>query len=334
MSSIRIQTVSLAAVPDKQKNLDAFCRHIEKAAGRNVDLIVFPELSLSGIHSDSSIFGYCPESIQYVKDVAEYIPEGDSVQKIISLARKHNMYVCWTMSEKDRHEKGRYYNTCVLVGPEGFVGSYRKVNPAGTEAFEITPGNSVSDVFDTEIGKIGLAICFDKVFPSTLRPLKIKGAEIVIIPTAWPGIHRALGKKDLLMQFHRYCSPTRATETGMVIVDTNLTSPEGHDLFPEGGHSAVVSPLGKRIKETGWYEESVIVDIDPQKEIENYYRRTGFSPEKHIRMLETDQKIYDGIHNAYATFKTVLSFVTRALAVTLLDGGRACFYRMKTREKQ
>ena len=334
MSSIRIQSVSLAALPNKEANLEAFCKYIDKAAEENVDLLVFPELSLSGIHSDSSMFGYCPEAIRYVKDVAEYVPEGESVQKIISLAKKHHMHICWTMSEKDKHEKGRYYNTNVLVGPEGFIGSYRKTHPAGTEAFEITPGNCVSEVFDTELGKIGLAICFDKVFPSTIRPLKLKGAEIVIAPTAWPGIHRSLGEKDPLMQFHRYCAPARAAETGMVLIDTNLTSPKGNGLFAEGGHSSIVTPLGERVAESGWYEETITADIDPQAEIEKYYNVTGLTKEKHKKLLELDQKIYEKFYHSYETALTVLAFGGRALGVTLLDSGRSIFYKYKTKKNK
>lgn len=329
MSKIKIQTVTFCPEPDQKKNRDRFLNYIGKAAADNVNLLVFPEVSLPGVHPDLSMFGTAPAAKKHFEDNAELIPEGESVQILSAEAKKYNMYIAWSMVEKDPIYEDRFYNTAVLVGPEGFVGSYRKVHQAGTERQTLTPGWRYGKVFDTQLGKVGMVICFDKVFPDTVRALKLQGADLVIAPTAWPGIDKRLGEADLLMQLHRYSGRTRAVENGVVFVDANLSSSPDTRFGAEGGHSRIVTPDGKILAETGWNEEAVTAEVDVQEEIARYYQKLGISKEEHIARLRKKQKKAIEIQQKRDVFQTTLQFGGDTFRNTLQDLPVALFYKWK-----
>ncbi len=289
MSEIKIQTVTFCPAPDKVKNRDRFLEYIRNAAAEGVNLLVFPELSLTGVHPELSMFSVSSIAKKYFEDNAELVPEGESIQILMAAAKEYNMYLAWSMVEKDPIYEDRFYNTAVLVGPEGFLTSYRKMHPAGTEKMTLNQGWRYGTVVDTQIGKIGVLICFDKVFPDMVRALKLQGADIVIAPTAWPGIDKRLGERDPLMQLHRYSGSCRCIENGVVFVDANLSSSPKTGFGSEGGHSRILAPNGKILAETGWNEEAVTAVIDPQQAAADYYHKLGISKEKHIAWIEKKQ---------------------------------------------
>lgn len=329
MSTIKVQTVSFCPEPDKAKNRSRFLEYIQKAAENQVNLLVFPELSLPGLHPDLSMFGVKPTAKKYFEDNAELVPEGESIAILSEAAKKYDMYLAWSMVEKDPIYEDRFYNTAVLVGPEGFVGSYRKVHPAGTERMTLTHGWRYGKVFDTKLGKIGLIICFDKVFPDTVRALKIQGADIVIAPTAWPGIDKRLGEKDPMMQLHRLSGTNRALENGVVFVDANLSSPPEETAGSEGGHSRILTPNGTILAETGWNEETAVAEVDVQAEIDKYYQRLGITKEEHIARLTKKQKRERTQNETRELLQTTARFMGDTLRNTVKDLGLIWAYRKK-----
>ena len=182
MAQIRMEAYSMTAQADKARNLERFLSFMEESAARGTTLLLFPELSLTGLPATLSMAWPHPESLQYFHENAEPVPEGESVQTLIEKAKALGLYVCWSMTERDAD--GRFWNAAVLIGPEGFIGKYHKQNLAGTEAFEVEAGRDPCPVFDTPIGKIGLLVCYDKAFPDVVRRMKLAGAEIILSPTA------------------------------------------------------------------------------------------------------------------------------------------------------
>jgi predicted amidohydrolase len=81
----------------------------------------------------------------------------------------------------------RCYNTVVLLGPEGLIGKHRKAHlpGVGVDRF-LCAGDLPFAVYDTEVGKIGMAICWESCFPEHIRSLALQGAEIIALPTNWP----------------------------------------------------------------------------------------------------------------------------------------------------
>jgi predicted amidohydrolase len=112
--------------------------------------------------------------------------EGESITELSELARKHNTYIISPIERKE----GKYrFNTAVLIGRDGKVnGYYDKVYPYWSE-FDLNPpvdpGFKGVPVFETDFGKIGLAICFDANFPEVWQALKDKGAEVIFWSSAY-----------------------------------------------------------------------------------------------------------------------------------------------------
>ena len=119
-------------------------------------------------------------------------------------------------------------------------------------------------MFDTQIGKIGIMICFDKMFPEVARILKLKGAEIILCPTAWPVSTKS--EDDPSLKLYKMANEMRAIENNIFIVDSNNISDETLDGF-ECGHSRIVDPCGNTLATTGFSEGLAIVEIDLHKSI-------------------------------------------------------------------
>ena len=135
----------------------------------SADLVVLPEtLTATG------------NGLSYL-DAAEPIP-GPASDYFAEQARKHRMHLVVGLVERERH---LIYNTAVLLGPDGtLIGKYRKVTLPRTEIEAgVTPGSDYP-VFDTQLGRIGIMICYDGFFPEPARQLSIRGAEIIAFPVA------------------------------------------------------------------------------------------------------------------------------------------------------
>ncbi len=257
----RIATVAMKVTHDKKKNMATYISYIKQAASENVELLLFPELSLQGF--PPSMATYSPEAAMYSYENAEVVPDGPSVKKMVELAKIYKMYICWGMDERDEKYPDKLYNTAVLVGPKGYVGKYRKIHLPGTERLYKFPGEDYR-VFDTEIGRIGIMICFDKMFPEVARILRIKGAEIILCPTAWPALSK--NEEDSSLHLYKMANEMRAIENNVFIVDSNNVSDETPDGF-ECGHSRILDPNGNTLITTGFEEGIAITNVDLHKGI-------------------------------------------------------------------
>lgn len=327
MAKMKVEVVSLITTEDKSVNLKNYISYMEDAAKNGVDLIVFPEYSLTGLPKKISMNTYVDSERVYFEENAEYIPEGPSISALIDKAKELDIYACWSMMEKDKYYDNRIYNTAVMVGPEGVVGSYRKYHRAGTEAMYFQRGDFNSDVFDTKFGKVGFVICFDKVFPEAVRELKLKGAEIIISPTAWPYIDKRLGNLDPSMQLYRYAGRTRAVENGVVYIDANIGCKPGDTASAEAGHARIVDAMGNYLAEGGNGEEKLVAEIDPQASIEEYYSHLRISKEQHIKWLEKQQQIFEKGHTICDAALIVVDFYAHAIGKTALDVANALMFK-------
>ena len=155
-------------------NLSKILQWTRAAAERDVKLIAFPECALTGYAFES-----LEEGIQFAENL-----DGPSSQAIAEACRETGVYVAAGFIESD---SGEFYNSVMLVGPEGVVGSYRKVHLPfiGIDRF-LSPGDRPLQVFELPFGKVGLNICYDISFPEAARVLKLMGAELIVLATNWP----------------------------------------------------------------------------------------------------------------------------------------------------
>lgn len=160
-------------IGDVAGNLERSSQLIRDAASRGSRLIVLPELANTG---------YVFESTDEAMSLGEPVPEGRTAQVWGALAQQLGVHLVAGVTER----KGdALYNSALLTGPKGYIGVYRKAHLWGRENLFFAKGDLGLPVFDTDLGRIGLAICYDGWFPETFRQLALKGAEIVCVPTNW-----------------------------------------------------------------------------------------------------------------------------------------------------
>jgi N-carbamoylputrescine amidase len=157
----------------KKKNINHTLRLIEQASKNGANLLVLPELCNSG---------YVFESREEAFELSESIPSGNTCQQWIKIANKYKVYVVAGICERDTDT---LYNSSVLIGPEGYIGKFRKVHLWDKENLFFEPGNLDFPVFKTKIGCIGMLICYDGWFPESYRLCTLQGADIICIPTNW-----------------------------------------------------------------------------------------------------------------------------------------------------
>jgi len=266
---IKVATVAMNVVYDKKRNLEKYMKFIDEAVAKGAKLIVFPEQSLQGyLYNLASALNL--EYIRYVHDNAEFIPEGESTQALVKNAREKDIYIIWGMTERDKNAVDLIYNSAVLVGPEGYIGTYRKVHQPLDEKHVFYPGEDWP-VFRTNIGRIGMMICYDKCFPESARELALGGAEIIVLPTAWPLM--SIGsdlKTDHLKRWYDLADCMRAAENQVWYIASNQigTAPKSeHDFL---GHSRIIDPYGIILADTGYKEDIVMAEIGVQQGLIEY----------------------------------------------------------------
>lgn len=155
-------------------NRDKIIASMRSAAEREAQLVIFPECALTGY-----AFNSLEEAIPFAEQ-----PDGPSSQAIAEACRETGTYAIVGFIEADGD---KFYNAAMLVGPDGVVGSYRKVHLPfiGIDRF-LTPGDRPFQVFDLPFGRVGVSICYDISFPESARVLKLLGAELIALITNWP----------------------------------------------------------------------------------------------------------------------------------------------------
>lgn len=263
--------VKLAAVScpsdarNKQANLDKMIEWAYKGKEQGVDIMVFPEDHLTGLGTHFMNEFFPPDKL-YTIEIAELVPEGPSTQKMIEVAKDCNMYIAWGMAERDPNRYDALYNCCVLVGPEGFVGKYRKVHLPLCERLMVLPGFDYP-VFDTKFGKVGLMTCYDKMYPEVAKSLALQGADIILCSTGWPNLTQSLDDPDHIA--YMTISPARALENMIVWVEATTCNGAGSDPIFEG-HSMILGPNpGQIFAQIGFEEGMAVAEVDVEKEIVN-----------------------------------------------------------------
>jgi predicted amidohydrolase len=227
---------------DKEHNLAQVLSRLQQAANAGAKLVVFPECVLTG---------YCFVSRAEAAPVAEKVP-GPSTERILAAARGLDCTVVVGLLERVGDQ---IFNSAAVVTPQGIIGTYRKLHlPCIGVDWHTTPGNTPFPVFTTPHGKIGISICYDCSFPESGRVLKLKGAQVLAIPTNWP-----LGSDTW-----QHTPPVRATENHLYVIACDRVGEERGFRF--AGHSQIVDCNGIKLAEAGETEETILyAEIDPAK---------------------------------------------------------------------
>jgi predicted amidohydrolase len=224
---------------EKEQNLEKIIENLNHAARAGAKLVVFPECALTG---------YCFTGLDEAMPMAETVP-GPSTEKIAEAARKLDCTLIVGLLER---EGERMYNVAVVVGPNGVLGVYRKAHlPCLGIDWCTIPGDGPLQVFDTPHGKIGINICYDVSVPEAARVLKLRGAQLLAVPTNWP-----VGS-----DIWEHTPNVRATENHFYVVASDRVGEERGFRF--AGHSKIVDFSGKVLAEAGATEETILyADLD------------------------------------------------------------------------
>lgn len=229
--AIRIACIQFEPVfGDVGANLATMEARIRAAHAKGALVMILPELADTG---------YVFHDVDEVGLYAGPIPAGHSAQHLIALAKELGIHIVSGLAERDGKA---FFNSAILCGPEGYIGKYRKLHLWNREKLYFQPGDLGLPVFDTAIGKLGVAICYDGWFPETFRQLAFAGAELVCIPTNWvpmPGqtremepmaniLHKAAAHSNAL---YIACADRVGTERGQPFIGSSLIiGPTGRPL--------------------------------------------------------------------------------------------------------
>lgn len=263
MKELKIGFLQQHNTVDVRGNILRLAEGVADLARRGAELIVLQELH-------NSLY-FCQVEDVNNFDLAEPIP-GPSTQMFGELARQYGVVIVTSLFE--RRAPGLYHNTAVVIERDGTIaGKYRKMHipddPAYYEKFYFTPGDLGFKPIDTSVGRLGVMVCWDQWYPEAARLMALRGAELLIYPTA---IGYALSDEPDEQQRQRRAWQTvqrgHAVANGLPVVTVNRV---GFEPDPSGqtggiqfwGTSFVAGPQGELFYEASEdEEESIIVSID------------------------------------------------------------------------
>lgn len=254
---------------DPAANQRRMLETLERLAAEGVGLVVFPECSLTG---------YCYDSLEEARPHSEPIP-GPSTQAFTAVCQRRNVWAIYGLLERDGD---RVFNACVLVGPTGVVGAYRKIHLPylGVDRFT-TPGDRPFAVHSVGEARIGMNICYDGAFPEAARVMALDGADLIALPTNWPP-----GAECTAQHVMR----TRAMENAIFYVAVNRVGTERGFRFI--GQSTISAPDGSLLAVAD-HDQEAILQADLDLELARR-KRIVRVPDKHIidRMADRRPEMY------------------------------------------
>jgi len=278
MKNLKISTAQFENKSgDKQYNLSVIESLSKDAAASGSDIIAFHECSVTGYTFARKL------TKKQLLDVAEFIPEGESITKIQTIAGRYNIVIIAGLFEKDKNEK--IFKSQVCVDKNGLIASHRKLHPFINP--EITPGNRYT-VFDLYGWKCGILICYDNNITENVRATTLLGAQIIFMPhvtmctpSPRPGAgyvdpelwkNREKDPASLRNEFDGMKGrewllkwlPARAYDNGIYAVFSNPIGMDDDQL--KNGCSMIIDPFGNIIAECrGLGNDFVTATLTPDK---------------------------------------------------------------------
>lgn len=239
---------------DVEANLETMRDLVEEAAGRGAKLVALPELANTGYEANE----------RFTELAEPAAPESRSIKAMAGLCRKHGLHIAFGFAERDQTVRDLLYNSVALLRPDGaLAGVYRKVHLFADERKWFRPGCDFP-VFATELGRIGIIVCWDVSFPEPARVQALRGADLIVVSSCYEKPHAE--DWDLM------CA-ARAIDNVLPVVASNRYGRDNVlDFF---GHSRILDPLGRVIDSIDEDRQGVITgEIDTELAIrlrEEYY---------------------------------------------------------------
>ena len=274
MRELKIGLLQQHNTSDISDNMDRLALGVADLARRGAQLIVLQELH-------NSLY-FCQVEDVANFDLAETIP-GPSTQLFGKLAKEHGVVIVASLFEK--RAAGLYHNTAVVIERDGTIaGTYRKMHipddPAYYEKFYFTPGDKGFAPIETSVGRLGVMVCWDQWYPEAARLMALRGAEMLIYPTAI-GYASSDDGEEQQRQRRAWQMVQRghAVANGLPVVTVNRV---GFEPDPSGqtdgiqfwGTSFVAGPQGELLHEASENEEEsavVTIDMDHSEQVRRWW---------------------------------------------------------------
>lgn len=280
--TIKVGLVQQANTDNLKENLMRLAANIEDCVAKGAQLIVLQELH-------NSLY-FCQEENTNNFDLAEPIP-GPSTGFYGEIAAAHGIVLVTSLFEK--RAPGLYHNTAVVFDTDGSIaGKYRKMHipddPAYYEKFYFTPGDLGFQPIQTSLGKLGILVCWDQWYPEAARLMALRGAELLIYPTAI-GWESSDTEEEKNRQLNAWIISQRAhaVANGLPVISVNRI---GHEADPSGntngiqfwGNSFVAGPQGEFLAQAGNQDpENMVVEVNMTRS-ENVRRWWPFLRDRRI----------------------------------------------------
>jgi N-carbamoylputrescine amidase len=281
MRTLQVGIIQQSCSPDIRANLAKLHANIAKVAQAGAQLVVLQEL-----HNTPY---FCQVEDTQNFDLAEPIP-GPSTGFYGEIAAEYGIVLVTSLFE--RRAAGLYHNTAVVFDRDGSIaGRYRKMHipddPAYYEKFYFTPGDLGFEPIQTSLGRLGVMVCWDQWYPEGARLMALKGAELLIYPTAI-GWESTDTPEEKMRQLGAWMTVQRghAVANGLPVIAVNRV---GHEPDPSGqtngiqfwGNSFVAGPQGEIIYQADHEEKNVVVKVDMERS-ENVRRWWPFLRDRRI----------------------------------------------------
>ena len=243
---------------ERTKNSERMRDYAIKEAEAGADLIVFPETANIGyitpmIPGDAIDFPGVTDFSQFFRKYAEAsepVP-GPTSDVLSGVAQQYGVHIIFGMSQTHPTISTALFNAAVLTGPRGLIGVHHKIHLAMNDKHFFHPGRTM-DVYHTELGNIGMMVCYDTYFPELARSQALKGAEIlcsVFNGPRVPGINSD-------SEWFKSLAGVRARENGVYFLSCMRAGKQGG--FTYIGRSAIASPMGRSLAFADTEKETVI----------------------------------------------------------------------------
>ncbi|MES1924364.1 carbon-nitrogen hydrolase family protein [Salinisphaera sp. T31B1] len=239
-----------------ETNIDYIVASLAAEAARGSRLVVFPEMGIT------SFFRHEPGGYERYWREATIELDGPELARIIEAAAAADVHAVVGFAERSA-STGVIYNSAALVGPAGILGVTRKVHLPGLEKMYYTPSDSI-DVIDSPFGRIGIAICYDVMFPEYFRALSDQGAEIIVFcSSTWRGGAKGgVGLEGVKRDYWSALPMVTAIQNQAFVVACNacgrLDMGDQAGTWERLGLSQIVAPTGEVLAAAGDCDEEII----------------------------------------------------------------------------
>lgn len=245
-----------AGMEGRQQNVDYIAASLRRVAGLGSRLAVFPEVGIT------SFFRHGPGGLRAYWDNGTIAVDGPELGAIAEVTRKCGIHAIVGFAERSP-VAGVIFNSAALIGPEGIVGVTRKLHMPGIEKLYYTPGEGV-EVFDCVLGRIGIAICYDAMFPEYFKALSDQGVDIIAITSStWAGGAKGgVGLESAKREYWTALPLVTAVQNQAFVVACNACG--RLDMGPQAGVwerlglSQIVAPTGETLRRAGPKEEETL----------------------------------------------------------------------------